>query len=140
MAVEIHKAPEGTHYLAVWSGPISDAEPEFAYRALYDDPEWDPALPVLTDLSGAELKTLSGGALRRLGVVTDAAMARRGVSPPRSAIFGPEDLRFGIGRMYTLVRPGDGANLRVFRDRDAALTWLLAPASLAQPKPVVSGP
>ncbi len=41
-----------------------------------------------------------------------------------SAVVCPHDLTFGIGRMFESLAEADGRKLRVFRERDEALSWL----------------
>jgi hypothetical protein len=40
------------------------------------------------------------------------------------AIVAPDDVVFGVGRMFNALQPGMGWTISVFRDRSAALAWL----------------
>ena len=40
------------------------------------------------------------------------------------AIIAPRDLLFGMARMYEILRDGSPVEVRVFRDRDEARSWL----------------
>jgi hypothetical protein len=44
------------------------------------------------------------------------------------AIVAPDDVIFGVGRMFNALQPGSGWAVSVFRDRDAARAWLEAQA------------
>lgn len=41
-----------------------------------------------------------------------------------TAVVCPHDATFGIGRMFESLAEADGRKLRVFRDREEALSWL----------------
>ena len=41
-----------------------------------------------------------------------------------SAVVCPHDLTFGIGRMFESLAEADGRRVRVFRERDEAMSWL----------------
>ena len=48
-------------------------------------------------------------------------------SPSKMAIVAPEDMIFGLGKMYQARRhlqPAGTKEVRVFRDRESALDWL----------------
>jgi len=85
------------------------SDPDFAadFSQLYD-------LPQVTDVQ------LTANDLRRL--------AQRSVFHPnaRRAILVSSDLVFGLSRMFEMFRESLGeTGIRVFRDRDEALAWIL---------------
>jgi hypothetical protein len=81
------------------------------------DPDFDPKCPILLDLTGADLQGWSSVEVR--------AIVARGVNT-RRALLVSTDLGYGIGRMLQAETGLIGQrNVQVFRDRNAALAWLL---------------
>lgn len=99
-----------------------------------------------TDVAGydelvdmTEAREIIGGSTEKMRELASLSAA---TDPPtgagRFAIVAPQDLAFGVGRMYQVHRGLNERSTRevgVFRDRDSALAWLaaLGPASGAAP-------
>lgn len=73
---------------------------------------WDLRLARF-DLSAVDVRDLAAS-LRTLAEGT----------APRSAFVVAEDLEFGLVRMFQAYRDTDGSRIGVFRELDAAVTWL----------------
>jgi hypothetical protein len=87
------------------------------------DPEFDPTHRILLDLTAADLQGWTSNDVR--------AIAGRGVNT-RRAILVSTDLGYGTGRMLQAETGMLGQrNVQVFRDRAAALSWLLETADRA---------
>ena len=88
---------------------------------LLADPEFDPAYSQLSDFTQVTKFDLTAEDVRQ--------MAREIVFAPnaRRALIVSGDLAFGLGRMYTMLQEGARENnIRVFRDLNEALEWVLA--------------
>jgi hypothetical protein len=71
----------------------------------------------LVDLSAADLSGVSGEMVRRAASAAPLAVGAR------RAIVAPDDLAFGMSRMYAAAKDGRD-DTRLFRDRGSALEWL----------------
>jgi hypothetical protein len=90
-------------------------------RRLLADPDFDPSYSQLVDFTNVTQFDLSSEDVRQL--------AHNSVFAPnaRRAFIVASDFAFGLGRMYEMLREGAGENgIRVFRELDDALDWVLA--------------
>lgn len=84
------------------------------------DPDFDPTYSHFVDFSAVKKMKISGAQVREL--------AKRDIFDSRAkrAAFAPQLVVYGLARMYAMYREAfGGQKLRVFRNRDAALAWLL---------------
>ena len=77
-------------------------------------PELIDARGVTTDLTTADVRRL----VQRAGAML------RTVDLGPTAIVTTNDVVYGMARMYSILAEGVGVNVEVFRDIDAATTWL----------------
>lgn len=100
------------------------------FRTLADDPKLPSEPDVLLDFS--DLTTYPDR-----DHVRSAALEVRGLLPKvtwgRCAIAAPEDVTFGIARMFEMISEPYFSVVMVFRSHDEAETWL------ASPRPVPLG-
>jgi hypothetical protein len=88
---------------------------------LLKDPDFDPGFSQIIDVTRATLSGLEASDIRKI--------AERNVFSPgsRRAIVVSTNLAFGFGRMFETLREGAGENgIRVFRDLDEAVDWILS--------------
>jgi hypothetical protein len=110
----------------IHSGIVPDEEFLSFYRTYYEDPRTDKTNNILVDLRQTESIARSSEAL-----ITFADTARAHtpmISPrPRIAVIAPEDLSFGMARVYEAFSDLVPVDFNVFRAADAALAWLGMP-------------
>ncbi|MEO8201142.1 MAG: hypothetical protein ABI679_11520 [Gemmatimonadota bacterium] len=87
-------------------------------RELTEDPRFQPTFSQLSDLRDAERLELDTFTVRRLAAISPFGAGSR------RALVVSSDLAFGMARMFQTLREGNGEELQVFRDIDAALDWL----------------
>lgn len=88
---------------------------------LLSDPDFDPSYSQLVDFTQITKFDLSAEDIRQ--------MAQRKVFSPdsRRAILVPNELAFGLGRMFESLRNTAGERgIRVFRNLEEALDWVLS--------------
>lgn len=88
---------------------------------LLKDPDFDSSFSQLMDLTHVTKLEHTSEDVRRV--------AQRSVFSPNSrrAILVSADVAFGIARMFAMLREANGEkDIRVFRDLDDALEWVLA--------------
>ncbi len=87
-------------------------------KALLADPGFDPGFNHLFDLREVERIAFSSED------VVQATLVRAFSESSRRAIVAPQDVSFGLSRMYELHREDHSESIRIFRDLDQALQWL----------------
>jgi hypothetical protein len=88
---------------------------------LAQDPDFDPSFSQIIDFTRIAQFDLEASGVRRL--------AQRTLFSPgsRRAIIVSTDLAYGFGRMYEILRENYGdKGIRVFRNLDKALDWILS--------------
>jgi hypothetical protein len=93
---------------------------------LLKDADFDPSFSQIMDFTRVTSVDLEPSDIRRL--------AQRNIFSPESrrAIAAPSDLTYGFGRMFEILREGAGeSGIRVFRDLDEAVDWILSKSTTA---------
>ena len=125
MAIEVRFDTERALIVFEVDHSFSDRDLMEGGRTLQAHPDLDKARGGLLDLT-----RVADIALTRAGIEELVAAALRGGSALkgfRMAIVAPDDIGFGMARMYELRRDDGGAN-RVFRNIEEAQEWLASPA------------
>lgn len=101
-------------------GPVTPDTLMELIERVRSDTRYSPSMAVLYDLSRCDFSAVSTAQIRRVtAVIDDREMTSR------LAIFAPDDLNYGMGRIYVSEasllheRPR-----RVFKDYQAAIKWL----------------
>lgn len=107
--------------LASGSGPLTFAE-GLAYQGrMLNDPDFDPSFSQIADFSQFSSFDLTAADVRKLAERTLFA------ADSRRAFIVPNDVSFGLARMFEMMRAHFGEeNIRAFRDLDDALDWVLS--------------
>jgi hypothetical protein len=117
----------------VWEGLTLDDALSHQNK-LMADPDFDSGFSQLMDLTHASGSDLQAGDIRK--------MAERTVfsTQSRRAIVVSNNLLYGFGRMYEILRETVGENgIRVFRDMDEAVDWLISDKAIPDPRIEPSG-
>jgi len=88
---------------------------------LLKDPDFDPSFSQLMDFTRVDFSGIEANDIRKL--------AERNIfsSQSRRAVVASSNLVYGFGRMFEMFRENAGENgIRVFRDLDEAVDWILA--------------
>jgi len=123
MALSFEYDPEARRLLVEVSGAVTVDDLREAVSLAGKHAETQGLDAILFDQSRVTRVDLSPDEIRAMAEVTRGLESVQGV---RMANVAPEDVTFGMSRMYELVR-ADGENVRTFRSRDAALRWLSTP-------------
>jgi hypothetical protein len=114
-------ATEGVRY-TVMSGVVRDDELLDSYAVLRASPDAERSLPGIIDLREVSKFDVTADVVRRIGTML------RDMEPPgvrrRVAIAAPDDVAFGMARMFEAYRHGGGTEYAVFRDMSEARRWL----------------
>jgi len=97
---------------------VTNDEVDDHNRTLRTDPDFDPSYRQLIDLSGiTEIRITTPK-------VTATAQDQYFTPGTRRAFFAPEDVAFGLARMFATRAEAAGQKIGVFRDRKKAEEWL----------------
>jgi hypothetical protein len=101
------------------SGEIRDEDMLSLAIDIENDPEVKPDFSMLLDVRRADVRSVTSAGVRRLAErpYALAPESRRGVVVP-------DELSFGMARMYEALRDKLGGAIRVFRDFDEAKRWV----------------
>jgi hypothetical protein len=114
------------------TGELSLEEVMQAMVTLFTSPKFRPDMAILVDISCGSAKTLSQEDIDEFVNLTRAMGEKRGSG--RSAILAAKDLDYGIGRIIQALLDDTPRALRVFRDRDVAIHWLLEKSDSPTPQ------
>jgi hypothetical protein len=105
--------------LTTGSGVFTLGTPFLTWTKLSKDPDFDPSFSQIADLTQVTRIELSADEIRRLAQRTIfSASSRR-------AFIAPDEVAFGIGRMFQILRGLEGEKgIRVFRSLEEALDWV----------------
>jgi hypothetical protein len=90
-------------------------------EALLRDPDYQHVTRQLADLSACTAFDVPAEELRDLAHHVSVADQRAAV---RLAVVAPQEVMFGMARLYAAHREPSPMEVRVFRDRAEALAWL----------------
>ena len=104
-------------------GTISGQEVKSAIKDFYEHGPitsnvlWDLTLAVLTDISSEDIRSISHVPRKSLELRKDG----------KTAIVAPDDLAYGLSRMYQSSPPPDNLpfEIQVFRETEEAHQWLV---------------
>ena len=113
-------------FLSTWSGPLTDADLFRCYEGLSEMPDWRPGLHELADLRTADVAAVSAEGLRGLSRMVEGHFDGLGVEF-KTAVIAPDDLPFGLARLYEMVSDQSPETVQVFRSPSPALKWLRVP-------------
>jgi len=103
------------------SGFLTLADALTHQQKLLKDPDFDPSFSQIMDLTRITEFALEANDIRRIAQTTIFSRESR------RAIVASNDLAYGFGRMFEILREIAGENgVRVFRNLDEAIDWILS--------------
>ena len=122
MPVTFEVIHQESYYHATWTGLLTAEELLESYKTFFNSNQWVPGYNSFVDLSNLNAKCLI-----TKGVIALASLVERTFKPhninPKTAVFAPDDLPFGLSRMYSPYVESFETYL-TFRDKETALKWL----------------
>lgn len=98
------------------------------YRAVAADPEVEPGFSELADLRECTDAPITAAGMRRVQEIAEAFLASAG-QVMRCSVVAPDDLTFGVTRMYEMWGGETAEAVHVFRAPGPAMEWLGLPPS-----------
>ena len=124
MPIVFYTSGEVNYFIAVWMGSISDDDIFTAYEKLFSEDSWITKPNELADFSRASLAAVSNTGLERFAGYTRSIFRRHGIRSFHTAIYAPDDLAYGLSRMYEFYSNQGPETARVFRAKENAINWL----------------
>lgn len=127
MPISFHFRPELNLTICVHTGYRSDDEFLAAYKSMYENDLFNVFMNRLVDMRQAKgSKSRSSTTLQQLSRFVEKQFAETNAHP-KIAIVAPEDISFGLSRMYDFYTDPVPWDLEIFRSIDSALAWLGLP-------------
>lgn len=123
MPIRCKFKPEDDLVIFVHSGIVPDEEFLESYKDYHNDPRFDRSYNLLVDLRKTESSERSPQALKEVAEFR-REFFKNFYERPKVAIIAPNDISFGLARVYEAYSDVVPENLVVFRAADAALAWL----------------
>ncbi|UCF93005.1 MAG: hypothetical protein JSW39_02280 [Desulfobacterales bacterium] len=123
MPITYQLKPDERLVLLVHVGAVSDDEFLSFYKALYEDTQFDKSFNLLVDLRQTESAVRSAGALNEFADFMRGQFVDT-TARSKVAVVAPEDISFGLARMYEVFSGDVPWEFAVFRAAEAASAWL----------------
>lgn len=104
-------------------GAISDSDLLSSYEELYENERWQPGFHEVVDLRDAQMERVTSEGLQQLSSLVSRYTNVK-TEGFKTAIIAPEDLPFGLARVYEAVSKETPESVMVFRDLNNAFEWL----------------
>jgi hypothetical protein len=129
MPIIFRYVPDLKLVVFVHEGQVADEEFSSSYQSFFDRPGLDRFCNYLVDLRHADSAPRSSEALRRLARYI---LEKHGNSPVEIniAVVAPQNVSFGLARMFEVFSCGVPWRFNVFRETKPALEWLDIPESI----------
>ena len=114
MGISFRIHGEHGFFISEWVGPISDSDLVPAYMELLGNEAYRPGFHELTDLRRAQMGGVTSTGLRSLALVVERHLAGK-CDSFRTAVVAPEDLEFGLSRVYEAMSRESPEHVMVFR-------------------------
>jgi hypothetical protein len=129
MPIQIAIDPERRLINTRVSGRVTAPELLRYYKALYADPDFEPGMSEIFDLSDVTEIDISTEELRGFSLTTSVNNSHGG--PCKLAIVAPTPVTFGMARMYELMQPASLNEIRVHHALAEAEAWVNSKDSVA---------
>jgi hypothetical protein len=127
MPIVFHFRPEVNLVICVHKGNRPDDEFLSASKSLYENDLFNLSMNRLVDMRQAKnFESRSSTVLQQLSEFVKMQFTETNAHP-KIAIIAPEDISFGLSRMYETYTDSVPWDLVVFRSVDTALAWLGLP-------------
>ena len=127
MPIKFTIVKERNYFIAKWEDKINDAEIIEAYREFFEGDEWVPGMNELADFSQSNLADVKSHTFEKLGQYIHKIYKENNMANMKCASYAPEDLAFGLLRLYELITDDDSPETtKVFKNIDEAEQWLIS--------------
>lgn len=129
MPITVHYKPEINLIICVHTGKVPDDEFLSSYISMYESESFSKGMDQLIDLRNTDSANRSKDVLDQFAVFVESKF-KNSTKSPKVAVVAPNNLSFGIARMYEAYSVSIPWDFVVFRALDAAIAWLGASEDL----------
>jgi hypothetical protein len=115
---------DGGYLIAAYTGKISDEEMLASWKGFFQGEKWVPGLNELIDLSQADLNGITANGLEQLIDYAKTVYEKHNIHSVRIAVYAPENIHYGLARMYEALTFDYPQSADVFRSIKEAESWL----------------
>lgn len=119
--------PHG-YFVSSWRGRLTASELRRTYLDFFDSGRWTSSLNELVDLRHIDASALTTDEIMLFSKWSKTVYADRGITTTYTAIYAPDDLPFGLSRVYEGWAEGSPENIEIFRSLEAARNWVTSAA------------
>ncbi len=83
-------------------------------------------------MSETDLTQITGESVKRLGRFTTDILQNLGAQAVKVGVYAPQNIPFGLARMYSSIVEGAPEQVAVFRELSRATQWVKHESSLKQ--------
>jgi len=116
--------------ILVYAAVVSDEEVLSTYEKLGRDPRIQAGYTYLVDFSDEDSTARSSGTVARLAKLAKDWGGGAAHAPGKVAVIAPDDLSYGLTRMYQERAGRSSEEYQVFRNASEAVAWLGIPISI----------
>ena len=128
MPIKFLKHEHRQYFTAKWESIIYDFELVSSCEKFYADFEksgdWDPEIPELVDIIGADLSQVTQTGIKNLAQWSEALHRGHGISEKKTAIVLPPEGLSVPALFYEFWTEASPELVRLFRTRSKAIGWL----------------
>ncbi len=124
MPITFTLKPEEGYYISKYAGSLSDDDLIEPWRDFFKSGEWIPGLNELADISELDGRTITLDGIMQLAKYVTPILKEHCKSVIKVAVYSPNDLPFGLARMYEAMSDESVQKVHVFREREEAEAWL----------------
>ena len=124
MTITFSPNQEDGYLIAKYIGKITDDELLNSYKAYFENKAWIPLSKEIVDLSELDSTTVTNNGMRRLARYIENILTEREITAYHTAIYAPNDLTFGLSRIYDVMTDKSPESVMVFRQLSDAVSWL----------------
>ena len=124
MPLHFSQEPDQPYFVTRFVGQIDDAQMLEYYSSVHLRTDFEPSRGELADLSEADMTRVTTRAIEELAMEIKETLAKLGIESVKAAVYSPNDMPFGLGRIYQAWSDLSPELVKVFRDRDKAIEWL----------------
>ena len=116
-------------FVSSWVDAISDSDLLSSYMQLFENEQYKPGFHEIADMRNAQMVGVTSEGMYRLASMAKDHLAGNCESF-KTAVIAPEDLAFGLSRIYAAFGYKSPENVMVFKEPDKAFKWIGADSSV----------
>lgn len=124
MAITFSVNHENGYFISKYIGKVTAEEIIDSYTKYFNSKEWSHELNELVDHSDLDGSMLSVDSMTNVAIFSESFYKKQNISIVKTAIYAPNDLSFGLSRMYDALVDDSPEKVAVFRELEKAKLWL----------------